>query len=210
MLTATSPSCNSKSYRTASLVAAAAALLLFGGCASIEVESQSFRVAKDSQIESAQVAIDADFSQYRQILASELGIYFPQSSITTADDIARIRLIFRAAFLEQLQGYNIVSEPGPGTMTVEASLVDMRNASSNEIPHMRRDVREMANPGSIVFLMEMRDSVSDHVLARAADSARAPTIATAEGTETDWPSIEQAAVHWAKLFRTFLDENFTH
>jgi hypothetical protein len=45
------------------------------------------------------------------------------------------------------------------------------------------------------------------VLARAADSAQAPAFATAAGTGTDWPSVEQAARHWAALFREFLDQN---
>ena len=56
--------------------------------------------------------------------------------------------------------------------------------------------------------MEMRDSQTDRVLARAADSAKAPTFSTAAGLETDWASIEDAAQHWAALFKTFLDENF--
>jgi hypothetical protein len=178
------------------------------GCSSVQVQSQSFRVNKDSQIESSQVAVDADFNQYSDLLATELGIYFPESQLTSADDINRIRQIFRDAFLAELEGYNIVQDPGPSVMAVEASLLDMRNAVANQIPHMRREIREMAKPGTIIFVMELRDSVSSRVLARGADSAKAPTIAAADGTATDWTSIENAARHWAGLFRTFLDENF--
>ena len=92
-------------------------------------------------------------------------------------------------------------------MTVEASLVDLRNSTGTHMPQMRSSIRDLATPGSILFLMEMRDSVSDRVLARAADSAKSPTISSAEGDESDWASIEDAAQHWAALFRTFLDEN---
>jgi hypothetical protein len=180
------------------------------GCSSVQVESQSFRVNKNSSVESAQIAIDADFSRYDRLLATELGIYFPQTHLTTAEDIQRIRDIFRASFLPQLESYEIVPEPGPSTMAVEASLIDMRTSVGNQIPHMRSDIREMAKPGTILFLMELRDSETNHVLARAADSARAPTFATEDGVETDWASIEDAAQHWAELFRTFLDENFAH
>ena len=95
-------------------------------------------------------------------------------------------------------------------MAVEASLIDMRNATYDQIPHLRRNVRDMAKPGTILFLMEMRDSESDRVLARAADSAKAPTFSNADEIETDWASIEDAAQHWATLFRTFLDENFAN
>ena len=75
---------------------------------------------------------------------------------------------------------------------------------------MRSEIRDMAQPGTILFLMEMRDSETNRVLARAADSAKAPTFATEAGMETDWASIEDAAQHWAALFRTFLDENLAH
>ena len=210
MLTRIRTSCKAKSRHQVAVLAAMASILLLSGCASIEVESQSFRTNNASQIESAQVATDADFSRYRKLRASELGIYFPQSHLTTAEDISRIRQIFRTAFLAELDGYDIVSQASPNTMTVEASLIDMRNAVGDQIPHMRREIQEMARPGTIVFLMELRDSVSEKVLARAADSAKAPTIASEEGLETDWPSIEQAAQHWAELFRKFLDENFAH
>jgi hypothetical protein len=75
---------------------------------------------------------------------------------------------------------------------------------------MRSDIRALATPGSILFLMEMRDSQTNKVLARAADSAQSPTFSTTEGAITDWASIEKAAQNWAALFRTFLDENFAH
>lgn len=210
MLTRTRVSCKTNPSSVAAGLGIAVLLLALTGCASVQVESQSFRVNKDSEIASSQTSIDADFSQYRQILASDMGIYFPQSQSTTAEDVNRIRQIFRDAFLPALEGYPLVDEPGATTMAVEASLIDMRNAMGDQIPHMRREVREMAKPGTIVFLMELRDSVSNRVLARAADSAKAPAIASEEGATTDWASIENAATHWAKLFRTFLDENFAH
>ena len=186
------------------------ALLMLGGCASVQVESQSFRNSKDSSIESAQIATDADFSIYDRLLATEMGIFFPQSQTTPVDDLTRIRQIFRDAFLAELEQYQIVTDPGPSTMAVTASLIDMRTGTPEQVPHMRSAIREIAQPGSILFLMEMRDSMSDRVLARAADSAKAPTFSNGNGVETDWASIEEAAHHWAALFRTFLDENFAH
>ena len=65
----------------------------------------------------------------------------------------------------------------------------------------------MARPGSLVFLMELKDSRSEAVLARAADSAEAPAFATSSDGATDWPEVETAAAHWAELFRQFLDQN---
>lgn len=210
MLTRKTQSYKNKPSKIVCNLGAAVLVILLAGCSSVEVQSQSFRVNKDSTIASSKTAIDADFNRYDQLLATELGIFFPQSHLTTADDILRIRQIFRATFLAQLENYTIVTEPGPSTMAVEASLIDMRNSVGGQIPQMRSEIRDLAKPGTIVFLMELRDSETDRVLARAADSAKAPTFATENGVETDWASIEDAAYHWATLFRTFLDENFAH
>lgn len=182
-----------------------AGALLVAGCTA--VESQSFRVNPESSVESAQVATDADFSRYDRLHAVEMGIFYPQNAATSPDDMQRIRSTFRRAFLAELDGYTIVTEPGPRAMTVQATLIDFRIASRSDTMSIRSDLRPIAAPGKIVFLMEMRDSVSNRVLARAADSARTPMIADEAGETTDWTSVEAAAAHWASLFRRFLDEN---
>ena len=200
MLTLSSATCKSVMRVIALGISAA----IFAGCTT--VESQSFRVARDSNVESAQISTDADFGRYDRLQAEEMGIFFPTTSATPAADVQRIRQIFRAAFIAELEGYSISREPGPTTMKVQASLIDLRNASSNSVPQLRSGLQDVAKTGSLVFLMEMLDSESDRVLARAADSATAPTFATA-GKTTDWTAVEAAAARWATLFRQFLDEN---
>ena len=183
----------------------AAGAVLLSACTT--VETQSFRVNPDSAVESAQVATDADFSRYDKLHAVDMGIFFPQGAETSAEDVQRIRDTFRNAFLAELDDYVIVTEPGPGAMTVQATLIDFREAAYADTMSVRSELRSIASPGKIVFLMEMRDSVSDRILARAADSAKAPMIADEAGETTDWTSVEEAAAHWAALFRRFLDEN---
>jgi hypothetical protein len=56
--------------------------------------------------------------------------------------------------------------------------------------------------------MEMKDSESERVLARAADSTLNPNIGTDDLDESEWGEVEGAAKHWASLFRQFLDQNF--
>jgi hypothetical protein len=137
-----------------------------------------------------------------------MGIFFPQGADTSPDDVQRIRDIFRTAFLGQLDDYVIVTEPGPGAMTVQATLIDFRDAEYQDMMSVRSELRDMAAPGKILFLMEMRDSETERILARAADSAKTPSIADEEGEVTDWAAVEEAAAHWAVLFRRFLDQNF--
>ena len=190
---------------TRGLLAAFALGVSLSACTT--VETQSFDVRKNSAVESAQISTDADFSKYDSLLAEDMGIFFPQNAASSDEDTQRIRQIFRTAFIAELQGYDIVQEPGPRTMAVQASLIDLRNSSGAPLPGMRREVRDMAAAGSIVFLMEMKDSESGAILARAADSATAPTLAATAGTDTDWSSVQGAAEKWAALFRQFLDAN---
>ena len=190
---------------TRGLLAAFALGVSLSACTT--VETQSFNVRKNSAVESAQISTDADFSKYDSLLAEDMGIFFPQNAASSDEDTQRIRQIFRTAFIAELQGYDIVQEPGPRTMAVQASLIDLRNSSGAPLPGMRREVRDMAATGSIVFLMEMKDSESGAILARAADSAITPTLAATAGTDTDWSSVQSAAEKWAALFRQFLDAN---
>jgi hypothetical protein len=191
---------------TCKRVAPAVFGLLIAACST--TETQSFRVNPDSAVESAQIAADADFSRYDRLHAIDMGIFYPQGAATSADDIQRIRDTFRSAFLTELEDYVIVTEPGPRAMTVQATLIDFRGAAYSDTMSVRSELREIAAPGKIIFLMEMRDSLSGRVLARAADSAKTPSIADESGETTDWTSVEDAAAHWALLFRQFLDENF--
>lgn len=185
------------------------AIALFGTmiAACTTVETQSFTVPRNSNVESAYIAVDADFSKYDRLQAEDMGIFFPAGTGMRAEDQQRLRQSFRNAFLAELEGYSISREPGPTTMKVQASLIDLRGSAGADLSSLRSDIRDMATAGSLVFLMEMRDAQTDRVLARAADSAKAPELGTNEDAATDWAAVDDAARHWAQLFRQFLDQN---
>ncbi len=169
--------------------------------------TQSFRVADAPNIAAGFIAVDADFSKYHQLLAEDMGIFFPQNARMNDEELQRLRQIFREAFLAQLTDYKIVEEPGPGTLAVQASLIDLRKATYADVPKLRAEIRDVARLGELLFLMELRDSETKRVLGRAADSAAIPTFASDDGTATDWGGVEAAAENWASLFRGFLDKN---
>ena len=188
-------------------LAIACGCLFLAACAT--VETQSFIIPDNSRIESARIAVGADFSQYDRLQATDMGIYFPEGMTMPDEDLQRLRYTFRSAFADELRTYTVSREPGPTTMTVEASLIDLRGAGSAAVAtaSMRREIREVAAPGSLVFLMQLKDSQTGRVLARAADSAKSPAFRTTADTQTDWQAVDDAATHWARLFRSFLDEN---
>jgi hypothetical protein len=180
-------------------------LIIVSGCSA--VTTQSFQSTRNSNVEAAYVATDADFSKYSQLRGEDMGIFFPESSPIPDEDLQRIRQIFRDAFLGELSGYRIVEHTGPDVMTVQASLIDLRNADLGDVPDMRPGLDRVARPGVLVFTMEMRDSTTDRVLARAADSTSNPKIGSGRGRTTDWDDVQVAAEYWASLFRQFLDQN---
>lgn len=184
---------------------ASVSTLMLAGCTTVTV--QSFETNKNSNVEASYIATDADFGRYTKLLGEEAGIYFPESSPVPDADLQRIRQIFRDTFISELANYEIVDEPGPTVMTVQASIIDLRNADLGDVPDMRAGLDAVARPGVLVFMMEMRDSESGRVLARAADSTANPRIRNSSGAATDWNDVQTSAEHWASLFRQFLDQN---
>lgn len=180
--------------------------LVATGCST--TTTQSFNVVTNAQGETALIAPGANFSKYDRLNALDMGIYFPSDAAPSAADQQRIRQIFRDAFLSELGDYEVVQgEKGPTTLSVQATLVDFRNASVRDIQSVRRELRDLARPGVVMFLMELKDSRSESVLARAADSAVAPPFSTSADVPTDWSAVEEAAAGWATRFRRFLDDN---
>lgn len=184
---------------------AVALALLLSACTT--TTTQSFNVTKSPRVEASIIAADADFSRYDRILANDMGIFFPEDAAPSVADQERTRQIFRSAFLGELVDYTIVRSKSPTALEVQPTLIDLRNATSPELPGMRRELRDIARPGALIFLMELKDPGSGKVLARAADSASAPKFSTSTTTTTDWGAVEDAAARWARLFREFLDAN---
>ncbi len=190
------------------LLAAALVTIALGAVsACTTVETQSFRVNKNPNVESSKIAIGADFSQYDTLLVDDMGIFFPKTAAVPDEDLQKIRSIFQQTFTTELAAYDFTREPGPGMLRVQASLVDLRHASYSDLDDFRGDLESLSKPGALIFLMELRDSGTGEVLGRATDSYANPQFAGGDRDTTDWSSVETAAEHWAGLFRRFLDAN---
>ena len=169
--------------------------------------TQGFKRVENIPIDASYVAVGADFSRYDRLAAEEMGIFFPPHAEPSVEAQQRARRIFREAFLEQLVGYEVVDEGAPGTLLVQASLIDFTNARPADVMRVSPQIRDFARPGRIIFLMEIKDSVSGEVLARAADSADLAVLSGTPDVPTDWDALDLAAQRWASLFRNFLDDS---
>ena len=183
------------------------AIACFFAASCTTVTTTSLRVVDSPNVEASFIATDADFGKYKKLTAADMGIFFPSDKAPTTEDQQKLRQIFRDAFISELKDYEITEQPGPNTLMVQASLIDFRNATEANAMTVRRELREIARPGALLFLMELKDSESGQILARAADSASAPKFSYSKESTTDWTAVETAAARWASIFRGFLDEN---
>lgn len=187
------------------IVSAALFGALVAACSTTTYES--FRPVQSPNVDIVYVGTNADFSGYRRLMVEEMGIFYPTRTAPSDADLARVRTAFQKAFREQVSGYEIVTRPAADVLKVHASLVDLRNATAEDLPDISRDVNRILAPGKLTFMIEMKDSRSGALLLRAADTEKSPQIDLPEVGSVDTSEVDAAAQHWAVLFRNFLDTN---
>jgi hypothetical protein len=178
-----------------------------GGCVQTTVDT--YRKVPDSKVDSAYAKPGIDFSRYRKLQPVPLEIYYYEGQVEPdPSDLARIRRIFRTAFLAAIgDDYALVEEPGPDVLHVRASLVDLElSPVPGEMPLKGRAAALIAE-GHLTFFMELSDSLSGEVLVRAADQGMDAGPVGVSTMDRDWTRTEVAAERWAGLFRGFLDQN---
>jgi hypothetical protein len=145
------------------------------------------------------------------LLPVPLEIYFVEGhAAPESEDLDRIRQIFRTAFLGEIgDDFPIVQEPGPDVLGVRASLVDLELSSETGDLPVGSPATGIVASGKLSFFMELTDSMTGEVLARAGDQEKTDSTIPTVAAERDWNRVETAAQHWARLFKNFLDENLS-
>ena len=184
----------------AALIAAA---LLLAACTQTVVTG-SFNRVPNTAVEYAYINEQADFSQYTRLMNGGLEIYYPENEERpNPAEIDRIRGYFRDAFTRAIgDDYEIVAEPGPGVMKVKGQVIDMKMTSGGSVMDASGRLRDIVAHGELTFLMEMSDSVTGQVLARAGDKS---SDISGEQDDATWDDVRRAAEYWAGLFRNWLD-----
>ena len=182
---------------------------LVAGCATTSVDS--FERIQSARADEVYVKPGVNFARYRRLYPQPLEIYYREGEgAPTPENLERMRAIFRTEFLKALDGrYELLTEPAADALGVRASLVDLSDAdedNEDDIPARGR-LRELIANGELTFFMELTDSLSGQVLARAADQDHSDAPAEPGMPRDNWRRAEQAAARWAASFREFLDEN---
>jgi hypothetical protein len=181
------------------------ALAVLGACTKTIVTG-SFHRVPNSAVEYAYINQEADFSKYTRLLSGGLEIYYPEDEeAPDPANLERIRGYFRDAFMAVLgDDYQVVTEPGPDVLKVSAQIVDMKISPGGAVFEPSGRLRDVVAHGELTFLMEMSDSMTGQVLARAGDKS---SDISAQRDDATWDDVQRAAEYWAELFRNWLDRS---
>ena len=167
------------------------------------------RADRETVVDSVILAPGADFSRFSKLQPVPLEIYYVEGQHRPdAEDLARIRQIFRTAFLAEIgDDYPIVDAPGPDVLHVKASLVDRQPTASPVDTAIGVGTPALIAQGHLTFMMELSDSLTGETLLQAADREKDLGEVDESAVDSNWQRTEEAAARWARLFRAFLDEN---
>jgi hypothetical protein len=148
------------------------------------VTADGLHLVPDTRLGMVYADPDADLSGYKHVLLMDAQVAFKknwQRDINqnlpfhvTASDMQRIKTelsaLFREIFTAELEtaGFSLVSEQAPDTMIIRPAIVDL-NITSPDTPRggTTRNITQSA--GDMTLYLELRDSITGDVLAKALD-----------------------------------------
>lgn len=180
-------------------------------------------VVRNARADQAWARPGIDLSQYSKIMLESAGIEYRPGGETAANWPARrgggpfevsedqketLRRIVREVFLEELgesDRFDLVDAPGPDVLLIRAALLDV---VSNVPPDSvgRVDVY-LSEVGAATLVIELRDGVTEAILARAVDRRAAESVGYVQESNpvTNRAEIRRLARSWARSLREQLD-----
>ncbi len=163
---------------------------------------------------------DLDLTGYSKLMLGTAGISYrevddPGSFDRTATEFPiseesreRIRETVREIWTEEfenLENWEIVSERGPDVLFLIGAMIDVVSAVPPE-PIGRGRVY-LTRVGEATLVLELRDSMSNAILARSADRRAADAAFPIEAnTVTTWAEVRRLARTWGRMLVNRLDQ----
>jgi hypothetical protein len=128
----------------------------------------------------------------------------------TEEQKARLEATMREAFLEELarsEHFTIVDEPGPDVLLISVALLDVVSFVPPDPLGAGSDIY-LSRVGEATIVLELRDSITEAILARAIDRRAAEGIAgmTQSNRVQNRAEVRRLAQIWARMLRERLDE----
>lgn len=181
---------------------------------------------KDSRADVAWARPDADLTQYSKMMLQGVGVeYRPGGEsgrsfmsrstggpyeVTEAQK-ERFESVMREAFVEELaksEHFTIVSEPGPDVLLIRGALLDVVSYVPAEPIGVRSDIY-LSSVGEATLILELRDSITEAILARAVDRRAAEKMGgymRESNRVNNTAEVRRLARTWAGMLRSRLDE----
>jgi len=212
-----------------------ASTLVLAGCASspptldtgaeAEMTFDGLYPVKDSLADAAWARPNVDLSQYSKILLHGVGVeYRPggESGRTfhsrsqggpfevTERQKAVFEKVIREEFREELaksEHFTLVDEAGPDVLLVRGGLLDVVSYVPPDSIGAR-DKIYLSRVGEATLVLEVRDSVTEAIMARAVDRRAAESAFDFRESNrvTNMSEIRRLAGTWARILRDRLDE----
>ena len=180
----------------------------------------------DRKVAAAYVDSDADFSVYDKIMILDCYVAFRKdwqrdhkragSAIRiSSSDMEKIKAdvaeLFREVFTEKLGGdggYNIVEAAGDDVLLVRPAIIDL-DITAPDTMQTGRSRTYTSSAGAATIYIELYDSVTGDILARAADRKAARSVGgymSYTNRVTNRADARRLLGTWAELLRDRLDE----
>jgi hypothetical protein len=182
------------------------------------------RVEK-SVVDAAWVKPGFDLTPYKKLMIASGGVSFrklkPVNEFQARNETnfpvkeenkARMSEILKEAFTEELsklQRYQIVDKPGPDVLLLVGGVIDVVSNVPPDIDSAKfgRGGVYLTSVGEATLVLELRDSESNEILARAADRRAAESpFAFEVNNVTAWSEVRRLAQAWATTLRKRLEE----
>ncbi len=180
----------------------------------------------DRKVATAYVDLDADFSVYDKIMILDCYVAFKKdwqrgkkrsgSHIRiSSSDMEKIKTdvagLFREVFTEKLGGdggYEIVEAAGDNVLLVRPAIIDL-DITAPDTMQAGRSRTYTSSAGTATIYIELYDSVTGDILARAADRKAARSVGgnmSYTNRVTNRADARRMLGTWAELLRDRLDE----
>jgi hypothetical protein len=230
------PSTRFRLSLTTAVVAAATTFLVGSGLAApkqpriqtgpnAEVTHDGLVRVEKSVADAAWVKPDFDLTPYKKLMIASGGVSFrklkPVNEFQARDESQfpvqeqnkqKLSDTLKEAFTEELaklQRYQIVDKPGPDVLLLVGAVIDVVSNVPPDVDTAKfgRGGVYLTSVGEATLVLELRDSESGEILARAADRRAAESpFAFEVNNVTAWSEVRRLAQAWAVTLRKRLEE----
>jgi len=178
---------------------------------------------KRSRVDAAWVRNDLDLSGYDKLMVKGLGIAYRAVDWTgsaraaarrgetdfpiTEENRAKLSKLFREEMLEEVaknSRYSLSTTPGEDVLLLIGGLIDVVSHVPPE--EIGRSSTFLRSVGEATMVLELRDSLTGAILARAIDRRSASTFVHESSPGINRQDVKRLASSWGRLLRDRLDD----